>query len=187
MPAQPEALRDLAAFLERHHIRYMVIGGLANAVWGRPRATYDADVKVVLGDLTIAEFGDLVGQHFSFRLPDAVSFAQRTFVLLILLNDEMPADLVIGYLPYEDQAIERAIWVEIEGATLPVCTAEDLIIHKAISERERDWQDIEGVMLRRGTKLDQPYIETWLEEFAAGLARPEILSRYQGLRAQLGL
>jgi hypothetical protein len=101
-------LRDLAAFFELHHVRYMVIGGLANTVWGRPRATYDADVKVILGALTIAEFGELVGRHFAFRLPDATAFAQRA-------------------------------------------------------------------------------IESWLEEFAAGLARPEILTRYRELRAQLGL
>lgn len=187
MSARTKGLRRLAAFFERHRIRYMLIGGLANAAWGRPRATYDADVKVVLGDLSIAEFGDLVGQHFSFRVPDAVSFAQRTYVLLVLLDDGMPADLVIGYLPYEDQAIERAIRVKIEGVTLSVCTAEDLIVHKAISERERDWQDIEGVLLRQGGKLDQPYVESWLEQFANGLDRPEILSRYLALRAQLSL
>jgi hypothetical protein len=163
----------------------MVIGGLANTVWGRPRATYDADVKAILDGLSIAQFGDLVGQHFAFRVPDAVAFAQRAYVLLILLNDEVPADLVIGYVPYEDQAVARAIQVEIEGITLPVCTAEDLIIHKAISEREQDWLDIEGVLARQRDKLDQPYIETWLVEFARDLGRPQILSRYHELRAQL--
>ena len=98
----------------------MVIGGLANTVWGRPRATYDADVKVILGALTIAEFGELVGRHFAFRLPDATAFAQRAYVLLILLSGGIPADLVIGYLPYEDQAVRRAVQVEIEGVHLPV-------------------------------------------------------------------
>ena len=88
-------------------------------------------------------------------------------------------------LPYETEATERAVQMEIEGVKLPVCAAEDLIIHKAISERERDWLDIEGVLLRQRDKLDQYYIETWLGEFARGLDRPEILSRYRHLRAQL--
>lgn len=187
MSARTEALHKLASFFERYRVRYMVIGGLANTVWGRPRATYDADVKVILGKFTIAEFGDLVGRHFAFRVPEPIAFAQRAYVLLVQLNEEVPADLVIGYLPYEDQAIDRAMPVEIEGVKLPVCTAEDLIIHKAISERERDWLDIEGVLLRQRDKLDQHYIETWLEEFAHGLDRLEILSRYRHLRAQLDL
>jgi predicted nucleotidyltransferase len=180
-------LRKLKRLLDSHHIRYMVIGGLANTVWGRPRYTHDADLKVLLDELSIVQFGELVGRHLALRRADAVALAQRVYVLLVQVTDDLPADLAIGFLPYEVQAVDRAVQVKVEGVELPVCTAEDLIIHKAISERERDWLDIEGVLLRQGDKLDQHYIETWLEEFAAGLDRPQILSRYRQLRAQCGL
>ena len=63
--------------------------------------------------------------------------------------------------------------------------AEDLIIYKAISEGPRDWMDIEGVLVRQGDQLDQGYILGWLEQFAQALERPEMLSRYDGLRATL--
>jgi len=180
-----EALRRLKEFFEQNHIRYMIIGGLANAVWGEPRFTYDADVKVLLGQRSIAEFGELVGRYFAFRRADAIAFAQRTYVLLIHATEEVPADLSIAFLPYEELAMQRARPVEIEGVVVPVCTAEDLIIHKAISERERDWLDIEGVLLRQGDRLDQDYILDWLEQFAAALERPEILTRYNNLRTRL--
>jgi len=163
----------------------MIIGGLANAVWGEPRFTYDADVKVLLGQRSIAEFGELVGRHFAFRRADAIAFAQRVYVLLIYATDEVPADLTIAFLPYEEQAMERAKLVEIESVVVPVCTAEDLIIHKAISEREKDWLDIEGVLLRQQDKLDHTYILDWLELFTAALARPEISTRYKNLHARL--
>ena len=36
-----QALVTVARFLEQHHVPYMVIGGIANVVWGRPRTTLD--------------------------------------------------------------------------------------------------------------------------------------------------
>jgi hypothetical protein len=38
MQKQLEALQEVSDFLNRHNIRHLVIGGIANAVWGRPRA-----------------------------------------------------------------------------------------------------------------------------------------------------
>jgi hypothetical protein len=72
-----------------------------------------------------------------------------------------------------------------EGVTFPVCTAEDLIIHKAISERDKDWLDIDGILDKEGKRLDQGYVMRWLEQFAEALERPQILQRYRSvLRAK---
>ena len=68
-----------------------------------------------------------------------------------------------------------------QGVTFPVCTAEDLIIHKAISEREKDWLDIDGVLDRVGNDLDQSYVDYWLSQFALALERPQLVNRYQEL------
>ena len=62
-----------------------------------------------------------------------------------------------------------------------LCTAEDLIIHKALSEREKDWQDIEGILLRRGNLLDKKYIINWLSQFASALDKPGIQKRFEEL------
>jgi len=178
---QIEALQEVKVFLDQHAVQYVVIGGIANAVWGRPRATHDADFKVVIGERTIDEFVALLGTQFRFRVPDPVAFTQRTFVATIYTSNHIEVDLVIGFLPYEEQAIERAITVEHSGVTFPVCTAEDLVIHKAISEREKDWDDIEGVLARQGDKLDQSYIAHWLTQFAQALEWPELMQRYREL------
>jgi|WetSurMetagenome_2_1015567.scaffolds.fasta_scaffold404537_2 hypothetical protein len=52
---QVEALRQVDAFLKAHDIPYVVIGGIANAVRGEPRATHDADLKVLVQGMTIAD------------------------------------------------------------------------------------------------------------------------------------
>lgn len=180
-----EALCRLKEFLEANLVPYMVIGGIANAVWGQPRYTHDVDLKVALGTMSIAEFAALLSRQFRFRYPDGLAFAQRAFVLMIQVTEEMPADLAIAFLPYALEAIARAAPTDIGGIVVPICTAEDLIIHKAISQREKDWMDIEGILIRQGDRLDQEYILNWLEQFAQALERPEIVARYRTLRTAL--
>jgi hypothetical protein len=106
-------------------------------------------------------------------------------VVPIQVTDDVSADLSLAMLPYEEQAIGRAVLTDIEDVRVPVCTAEDLVIYKAISERAKDWLDIEGILLRQGTKLDQDYIIGWLEQFAQALERLEIVTRYDSLRARI--
>ncbi|MCL4262698.1 MAG: nucleotidyltransferase [Anaerolineae bacterium] len=182
---QLQALHEVKTFLEEHNINYLIIGGIANAVWGRPRVTLDADFKVLLEDLTIDDFVKLVGQKFTFRVQDPNLFLKQTYVAPILASNGVAVDLGLGFLPYEQLAVENAVIIELEGVSFPACTAEDLIIHKAISEREKDWDDIEGVLIRQGEKLDQEYIRHWLEQFAEALERPELLSRYAKLSSRI--
>lgn len=175
-----EALRQLKEFLETQS-PLMVIGGVANAVWGQPRYTRDVDLKISLEGQPIAEFATLLSQHFRFRYPDGAAFAQRAYVLMIDVTEETPADLAIAFLPYEIEAIARAVPTDVGGVVVPICTAKDLIIHKAISEREKDWLDLEGILTRQRGRLDQEHILNWLDQFAQALERPEIVDRYQEL------
>ena len=187
MQKQLKALREVIDFFNQHNIRHLVIGGIANAVWGRPRATRDADFKVLLGQFTIDEFVALIGTQFEFRVPDPATFVKQTYVAPIYASNQIEVDLGLGFLPYEEQAVDKAVVIEYLGVTFPTCTAEDLIIHKAISEREKDWSDIEGVLARQGDRLDQDYILHWLTQFAQALERPELLHRYESLRGGKGI
>ena len=185
MDRQLQALAEIRTFLIQHGIRYVVIGGIANAIWGRPRGTLDADLKVLLGDMSIHAFVELLGSAFRFRVPDPLPFVRRTYVAPILASNDVGLDLVLGFLPYEVETVERAILVQYHGVAFSVCTAEDLIIHKAISERPKDWADIEGILARQASALDQPYIMRWLEEFSRALERPELIQQYQELLSRL--
>jgi predicted nucleotidyltransferase len=90
-------------------------------------------------------------------------------------------DLLVGIFDYERQAIERAVETDIEGVPMRVCTAEDLVIHKVIADRAKDWIDIEGVLMRQRGKLDINYIRDWLTQFAEALEKPELLTRFNNL------
>jgi predicted nucleotidyltransferase len=93
--------------------------------------------------------------------------------------------MLVAVLPYEEQAIRRAELIEVEGLSLPICTAEDLIIHKAIADRPKDWLDIEGIILRQRGRLDTVYVRDWLAQFAEALEKPELLTRFNGLYADM--
>lgn len=185
MDEQLQALAEIRTFLVQYGIRHVVIGGIANAVWGRPRGTLDADLKVLFGELGIQAFVELLGAAFQFRVPDPLPFVRRTYVAPILASNDVGLDLALGFLPYEVETVERAILVQYHGVAFSVCTAEDLIIHKAISERPKDWADIEGILARQAGALDQPYIMRWLEEFSRALERPELIKQYQELLLRL--
>jgi len=59
------------------------------------------------------------------------------------------------------------------------CTAEDLILHKVVSERPRDRQDAEEVVRRRAAELDRGYLDPRVRELADLLQRPAIWDDYQ--------
>ena len=53
MTAQEDSLAELSRLLDELHMPYVVIGGLANAAWGEPRATLDIDVTVWVAEAHI--------------------------------------------------------------------------------------------------------------------------------------
>jgi predicted nucleotidyltransferase len=76
--------------------------------------------------------------------------------------------------------MRRAVDVELEpGKAVKICSAEDLIIHKAIAGRPQDVRDIEGIIYRQRDALDLATIRHWLHAFAELLDNPEIVERFE--------
>lgn len=178
-----KALETVIDFLEERGIPYMVIGGIANSIWGRSRATHDVDFKISI-DMPLAEFRKMVLEHFPARPTNLPAHQLSPHVIHIWALPKVAADLLVSVFDYERQAIDRAVEIPIEADLTRVCTAEDLIIHKAIAGRGTDWQDIEGVLFRQQGKLDLKYIREWLIEFAEALENPEMLQRFEKLYAE---
>lgn len=58
-------LRDLLALLDKHHVRYLVVGGFAVAVHGIPRYTKDLDVWLECSPDNAAKVIDVI-EEFGF-------------------------------------------------------------------------------------------------------------------------
>ena len=168
MTALAAAAREILEWLARRRLRACVIGGVAVQRWGEPRLTQDVDVTV------IAELGDeehvidALLERFEARRHDAREFAMRHRVLLLRASNGVALDVALGATPFEIEAVRRASPFEIEpGCRIRTCSAEDLVIHKAVAGRPRDVADIEGIMVRQGRKLDLRRVRRWLARFSA--------------------
>lgn len=179
MTLQEQALVRLARSLSDDTVPYMVIGGVANAVWGEPRVTLDIDVTVGLPLSDVDRLVDCLAPHFAPLVEKPMEFVADTRVLPMRDEAGVRVDLIFGLLPFERQAIQRAKPVDIGGTTVQVCTAEDLILLKIVSTRERDLADVRGLVERNLRDLDLAYLEPRIRELADLLDRPEMVENWR--------
>ena len=59
-----QELKQIARLLEKQHVPYMVIGGLAVAIWGNPRAAIDIDITVWISDDQIENLLKVIAQKY---------------------------------------------------------------------------------------------------------------------------
>jgi len=173
------AVLEIAEYLDTHRVPYMVIGGFANLHWGRPRLTEDIDVTVQVPEESWPDFIAHLGERFRARPGNPLEFARQTRVLPLMTTSGVRVDLIFAGLAYEDAAIHRAIELPLGAKKVRLCTAEDLILHKLTSDRQRDLDDVEGVIVRQGDKLDRRYLDPLVQELATALEKPEIESFYR--------
>jgi Nucleotidyltransferase of unknown function (DUF6036) len=173
------AIRDITRALELLKIEYAVVGGIANAVWGEPRATIDVDVTVAVDEDDLPTTVPAIARGFRVPVPDPVAFVQQTRVLPLDTADGVRIDVIFALLPFELDAIRRARDVTIADRTVHVVTPEDLILMKIISERPRDVADAEAIVRRRIADLDLAYLEPRIRELATALESDAILNRWR--------
>lgn len=178
MTDQEKALVMIARTLDAHRIPYMVIGGMANALWGVPRATLDIDVTVWVEPGSTSEIIRQMGKAFRIRTGRPESFVEKTRVLPMETTEGVAIDMIFGMLSFEEEAIRRAVTNMVAGQPIRFCTAEDLVIMKIISQRPKDLDDVRAILKRRGKQIDRVYLDPRIEELARLLERPEIRSNY---------
>ncbi len=184
MTAHQRGLVELASLLDRLGIPYMVIGGVANAVWGEPRATLDIDATLWVEDPNVASTIERITSVLAALVPDPAGFVAQTRVLPLQSGEGVRIDLIFGMLPFEEEAIRRAISIPVGGTAVRFCTPEDLILHKIVSERERDQADARGIVARRLAGLDLGYLEPRITELAKLLDRPAIEASWQAWKRE---
>ena len=159
-------LRQLVDFLEEAGIDYAVLGGIAVSVYSEPRMTQDIDLNIVLDMNDLKEFLGK-SRKYGFRPipPNINKFVNETGVVPMRFFKDGVAgkfDFIIAQNPIEFAGIKRARSKKILDVRVKIVTAEDLLLHKLLSDRPRDREDAQGIILRQGEKLDLEYIITWL-------------------------
>ena len=173
-----ETALEVQRFCRSRRWRFCFIGAIAVQRWGEPRLTQDVDLTVLSGFGREAEFVDALLAAYRARIPDGREFALQRRVVLLEAASGVPIDVSLGGIPFEERVIERSSPWDISLAEpLATCSAEDLVVLKAFAGRDKDWLDIEGVVVRQGDRLKtsqvlrelEPLLE--LKEDARSLAR----------------
>lgn len=174
------AAREIVSWLERHRMKTCIIGGLAVQRWGEPRLTRDVDLTVLTEPGREEELVDALLRRFRGRRPDARAFALRYRVVLLQTRRGVPLDLALGATGFEEASIARASRYGFEpDCELPTCSAEDLIVHKAVAGRPRDLDDLIGIVNRQYGKLDVAYVRRWLTAFSEVDGMPDVRQRFE--------
>lgn len=180
-----EAALELERFCESQQYRFCFIGAVALQRWGDPRVTQDADLTLLTGFGQEEHFISALMQHFRPRRPDAAQFALRNRVLLLFASNDVPLDIALGGVPFEERTIERSSCWEITSDTkIITCSAEDLVVHKAFANRGQDWPDIERVLMRQMKRLNVDLIFEELRPLLQLKGEPEIEERLRKMIAE---
>jgi hypothetical protein len=176
---------EIQKFFEEQEWDFCFIGGLAVQALGEPRYTQDADVNLLAGFGEEEKYIDTLLKRFKPRARGMKKFALRNRVVL-LEWDDISLDVSLGGLPFEQNAVRRSRKIEYaKGAWLRTCRAEDLVVFKAFAGRPLDWNDVRGVIIRQGKKLDWRSIRKWLPPLLELKGTPEAMTELEKMRKEI--
>lgn len=161
-----ELIKNLAKALDRNDIKYMITGGFAILIYGEPRLTKDIDIIIGLDIKGIKKLKNVIKKLNLKVIPqNPKEFVEETMVLpTIDKKTGFRIDFILSTSNYQKEALRRAKRIEIDNVEVRYVSIEDLIIHKVISGRERDLEDVRLVLIKN-KRINEDYIFKWLLEF----------------------
>jgi hypothetical protein len=143
---QPEELIDVLA---RHHVDYVLIGGLAATLHGSSALTNDADICPSPSPENLERLAaallDMDARIRSDTDPEGVPFTADADFLrhmnLVNLTTQF-GDFDVAFQPagshgYDD-LVQRASEIAIDGTVVPVASLADIIRSKEVANRPKD-------------------------------------------------
>lgn len=150
-PAFDELLRQLAAA----DVRFVLVGGLAVNAWGVVRGTKDVDVVVAsdranlarLAEAAVAMGGHVQAENALLGTPLSIAERLASGVRVQIDTNLGSLDVIQGLpgVPGYEELRGSATDTEILGASIPVCSLEDLQAMKRAAGRARDLADLEDL------------------------------------------
>jgi hypothetical protein len=178
---QRDVLKLVAERLQRADIAYMISGAMALNYYAQPRLTRDIDIVVALRLADAERVTSLFAGDFYIDV-DAVrsAIAYLGMFNIIHYDHVMKVDFIVQKdTPYRQEEFARRCAVEIDGITMWLVTAEDLLLSKLVwaadSHSEMQLQDVRN-LIKSVVHLDWTYIERWATE----LTLNELLREVRG-------
>ena len=180
----PDAVERIADVLAKQNIRHAFGGAIAQNFWGIVRATQDVDVLALIPSLQLpAVVEALIAAGFHLRdsrgLERAITVAdlresQRQRSLFAIWLGLVKVELFAPVLPLQHRMLDRARPMPWRQRTVPVTTAEDLILIKMVFHRDKDLRDVRAMIATSGTTLDRSYMQTQATDVLSPDQREEL-------------
>ena len=149
---------------------YALIGGVALAVWGYPRATRDVDLLIgVEVDQVERVIERLRATGFRpKRTPPVITIGTHRFAQLLYTPPgefyDVQVDLLIGENEFQKSAIARSVQRDVSGVhgLVSVVNCDDLILLKLIAGRLIDRSDASMLLRENPDAIDFNYVSNWV-------------------------
>ena len=166
-------LVEIASILDKNKIPYLITGGMAVFVWGRPRFTADIDLVV---ELSIDKLGIL---EKSLKSLDEAGYVDGDVMREALVHSGefnfidgktgMKVDFWVSTGDAFDRSrLKRRMAQKIIGHEVYFSSPEDLILSKLRWWRDsgssRHKEDIASIISISGENLNREYLHTWAKK-----------------------
>jgi predicted nucleotidyltransferase len=158
--------KTLFSELQNAGIEYLIVGGVAVNLYGYSRFTSDVDILVLTSNENLTKIDNLAKKlGFSARQPIDIKilnnkteveklFKEKNFIAYTYLsNEKLPLDIDIltrESLNFENFIKNKQI-IEIWDLKLPVININDLISLKRNSNRPKDLEDLEALLIYKAS------------------------------------
>ncbi len=164
-------LIKIAKILNKLKIPYLVTGGMAVLIWGRPRFTADIDLIIYLKPEKINDLETALSSlgKAVYINKDSIKRALTNYGEFNFIDDQsgMKVDFwVLKNNPFENSCFKRTIKKKILDKSINFISPEDLILSKLIWYKQcrssRHLEDIESIL--KISKIDEEYLKKWAEK-----------------------
>ncbi|MDA1337157.1 MAG: nucleotidyltransferase [bacterium] len=166
-------LIKVVQILERLNIPYIITGGMAVFVWGRPRYTADIDMVVEMQAEKVEDLAEELMKlgETGYVDTEAIREALKTEGEFNFVDGTtgMKVDFwILKKEPFDQSRLQRRVAKEVLGEQVYFSSPEDLILMKLLWARDsvstRQLEDVESVLAISKGEIDMGYLTQWAKE-----------------------
>jgi len=175
--AYSRALEKVIELLEQVKTPYMIVGGVAVAYYGYPRMTLDVDVMI---ELSLEDTKRLVklAKRAKFDIHEGeVLESTRVGNRFVAMLGERRVDFWLAKSGREREMLSRRRRVKLFGKQTWICSLEDLVLSKLDAGRNKNHDDVLGILIRQGEKIRRDDLLEKAREFGAKDKLEELMKK----------
>jgi hypothetical protein len=174
----------LADTCDRLGIEHAFGGAIAQNFWGVVRATNDIDLLIALPRIRFQELADALAAAGFHALDDAGNESSVSAARMAAQEIDrhffevhrglVKAEVFLPFLPLQNSILRRQVRLPFGPRSIPVTSAEDLVLLKLALHREKDLRDVRGILWNQKGKLDVRYLREWAARMLANEVQDEL-------------